>query len=179
MAKPLAALAACIAAFTAAVAARADRFELKDGGEVVGTTIQRTDGGDYTVRTPDGAEVTLARELLARVVEENDAAAEYQKRSRKAPDTAEAHRELAAWCREHKLLAEAEVHLARVVELDPTDEDARRSLGYQHVGDRWLTSDELMVDRGMKFYDGKYRTPQDIAIRERNKQQESVSVDWF
>ena len=27
-----------------------------------------------------------------------------------------------------------------------------------------------MAERGMVFYEGKFRTPQDIAIRERNKQ---------
>ena len=55
---------------------------------------------------------------------QDDIATEYQSRSRKAPDTADAHRELADWCREHKLIAEADHHLARVAELDPTDEDA-------------------------------------------------------
>jgi hypothetical protein len=177
--KILSIVAACLALLPVADAVRADVFELKDGGQVVGTVLQKSESGDYTVRTADGAEVTLARDLLQRVVEENDAEAEYREKSRRTPDTPEAHRELAAWCREHKLTDEAKVHLARVVELDPSDDDARRSLGYQRVGNRWLTDDELMIDRGMKFYDGKYRTPQDIAIRERDKREESVSIDWF
>jgi hypothetical protein len=157
----------------------ADIFQLKEGGEVSGAAVQKSDGGDYVVRTAEGAEVTLHRDMLQRVVEENGAMAEYLKRSRKAPDTAEAHRQLAAWCREQKLLTEADIHLARVAELDPTDEDARRSLGLQRVGDRWLNSDELMAQRGLQFFDGKYRTPQDIAIRERDKREGDVSVDWF
>jgi hypothetical protein len=164
---------------TLPIASRADVYELKDGGEVVGATIARTDDGHYTVRTSEGAEVQLDRQLVQRIVPQDEAAAEYVRRSRTAPDTAESHRELAEWCRQRKLITEADVHLARVAELDPTDEDARRSLGYQRVGNRWLSSDELMADRGMKFYDGKYRTPQDIAIRERNKQNEDTNVDWF
>ncbi|MBA3484417.1 MAG: hypothetical protein H0T51_21660 [Pirellulales bacterium] len=164
---------------TLPIAARADVYELKDGGEVVGATIARTDDGHYTVRTAEGAEVQLDRQLVQRIVPQNEAAAEYVRRSRTAPDTADSHRELAEWCRQRKMIAEADVHLARVAELDPTDDEARLSLGYRKVGNRWLSSDELMADRGMKFYDGNFRTPQDIAIRERNKQNEDTNVDWF
>ena len=171
--------AICLSTLTAAIAARADVYELKDGGEVVGATIARTDDGHYTVRTQEGAEVKLDRELVQRIVTQDDAATEYVTRSRKIPDTADAHRELAAWCRERKLIADADVHLARVAELDPNDDEVRRSLGYQRVGNRWLSGDQLMAERGMKFYDGKYRTPQDIAIRERSKLNEETNVDWF
>src|SRR5262245_10791128 len=98
-----------------AVPARGDVFELKDGGRVVGTTIGHADNGSYVVKTADGAELTLDRKQLQRVVPQDEAAAEYQRRSRSAPDTAAAHRELAAWCREHGLVAEADHHLRRVV----------------------------------------------------------------
>jgi hypothetical protein len=47
------------------------------------------------------------------------------------------------------------------------------------VGNRWLSSDELMAERGMVFYEGKWRTKQDVAIRERDKQATNVNVDWF
>jgi HEAT repeat protein len=159
--------------------ARADLFELKEGGQIEGQTVSRTDGGGYVVRTTHGAEITLDRQDLARIVERDPAYDEYIRRSRAAADTADAHRELAAWCREHKLLEEADHHLARVVELDPADEEARRSLGYLRVGNRWLTSGEMMAHRGMQFYDGKYRTRQDIAIRERNKERDAANVDWY
>lgn len=172
-------LAACSVWLGWGLPARGDVFELKDGGEVTGTALQKSDGGDYVVRTAEGAEVTLRRDMIQRVVEDAEGAAEYLRRSRQAPDTAEAHRELAAWCRQHKLVAEAEVHLARVVDLDPADEEARKSLGFQQVGNRWLNSDDLMTARGLQFFDGKYRTPQDIAIRQRNQQQKNVSIDWF
>jgi hypothetical protein len=158
---------------------RADTFELKDGGQVVGVAIGPPSDDGYVVKTADGAEVTIGRDLISRVVKEDAALAEYQARSRRMPDTAAAHRELAAWCRDQKLSEQAKVHLARVAELDPNDEEARRSLGYQRVGQRWLTSDQIMADRGMVFYEGKYRTKQDIAIRERNKEEEAANIDWF
>jgi hypothetical protein len=172
-------LAIYITALAASLTARADVYELKNGGEVVGETLERSEEGVYAIRTADGAEITLERALVERIVPQDEAAAEYLRRSRAMLDTAEAHRELAAWCREHRLLDEADHHLARVAELDPSDEDALRSLGYQRVGNRWLTRDELMAERGMVFYEGKWRTQQDAAIRERNKQTADTNIDWF
>jgi hypothetical protein len=166
-----------IALFSQSV--RADLFELKEGGEVVGNVVDRSESGDYVVRTSEGAEISLDRRSIQRIVQQNEATAEYLRKSRSAPDTIDAHRELAEWCRARKLLAEADHHLTRVADLDPNDEQARRSLGYRKVGNRWLTSDELMTERGMIFFDGKYRTRQDAALRDREKKQSSVNVDWF
>ncbi len=162
-----------------APAVRADLFELKDGGEVDGAVVDRSEAGDYVVRTSEGAEISLDRNSIQRIVQQDDATAEYRRKSRSSPDTVEAHRELAEWCRARKMLAEADHHLARVAELDPDDEEARQSLGYRKVGNRWLTSDELMTERGMIFFDGKYRTKQDAALRDRDQKQSSVNVDWF
>jgi hypothetical protein len=157
----------------------ADVYELKDGGQLVGDAVDRPEADGYVVRTPAGAEVTIARDQVRRIVQQDEVHAEYERRSRTAPDTADAHRELAAWCREHKLADEADHHLERVVDLDPTDEAARTSLGYLRVGGRWLTREEIMAARGLKFYEGKFRTPQDIAIRQRDQQADDADVDWF
>jgi hypothetical protein len=158
--------------------ARGDRFELKSGGTLVGTVIEQT-GSLYVIRTREGAEVTLNRLQLAKVAPENPAYEEYLQRSRALPDTLEAHRELAAWCREQQLTAENEHHLRRVLELDPQDEAARVGLGYQRRGGRWLTRDELMQARGLQMYEGKYRTAQEIALRQRKQLSERSSADWF
>ena len=166
-------------AWVAPATGRGDIYELKDGGAVVGEQIERLEDGDYLIKTTDGAQVTLARNQLERVVPQSDLVGEYERRSRTTPDTADGHRQLAAWCAERDLSEEADHHLARVAELDPNDEEARRSLGFQRVNGRWLTRDQMMAARGMKLHEGKYRTPQDVAIRERDKQQNAVEVDWF
>ena len=174
------ALSGLIALFAiAADRAPADTFELSGGGEVVGEIVDRPEGGDFVVRTVDGVQVTLSRSTVARTVQESEAKIEYAQRSRAAADTVASHRELAAWCREHGLAAEADVHFARLLELDPNDEAARRSLGYARVGKRWLTREQLMAAHGMRLYEGKYRTEQDIAIRQREAQYGAVETDWF
>jgi hypothetical protein len=163
----------------AAAPTRADVFELKDGGQVEGSLVDRSDDGLYRIRTTDGAELTLDRDQLQRVVPQNEALAEYATRSRATADTADAHRELAAWCREKGLLAEADHHLRRVVDLDPDDEDARRSLDQVRVGNRWLSQEDAMRARGLTMFDGRWRTAQDIAIRQRDGAVDEGEGNWF
>jgi hypothetical protein len=167
-----------IVLFAVASRAQADVFELKDGGQVTGELVERTEGGDYVVRTADGVQATLGRAQVQRIVPQDETTAEYERRSRTAPDTAEAHRELAEWSRQNGLTDEADHHLERVVDLDPEDEAARRSLGYERVGDRWLTREEQMAARGMVFFDGRWRTPQDVAVRQRDDAEGDVEAEW-
>jgi hypothetical protein len=168
-----------MSAWTVPAPCRGDVYELKDGGAVAGELVERRENGDYLIKTAEGAQVAVARQQLQRIVPRNKAADEYLVRSRTTPDTVDGHRKLAAWCNEHGLAAEADAHLARLAELDPNDQQARTSLGFQRVNGRWLTRDEVMQSRGLQMYEGKYRTPQDIAIRERDKLESSVAVDWF
>ena len=160
--------------------ASADIFQLKSGGQVTGVIVDRGTQGEFVVQTEGGAVVTLSRRQVANQVAQDKVDLQYAQRSRSLPDTAAAHRKLAAWCKENRLSKQARHHLQRIIELDPLDEAARLSLGYQKHRGRWLTRDEIMAARGLRKYsDGKYRTPQDIALRERTKQREQAETDWF
>jgi HEAT repeat protein len=160
-------------------AAWADVFELVDGGEVSGLLLARGENEEYVIRTDSGAELTLEKSQVRKVSPVGDNLLEYRQRSRTLPDTVEAHRALAQWCKEHELARFAEHHHQRILQLDPSDEEARKSLGYQEFQGRWLTRDQIMALRGMRMYDGDYRTEQDIALREREKQRDAVETDWF
>jgi hypothetical protein len=65
----------------------------------------------------------------------------YRARREKIPDTAQAHWQLAEWCEENGLAAEAKAHLAAVVRLNPSREEAWKKLGYQKPKGRWTTPD--------------------------------------
>jgi Pretoxin HINT domain len=69
--------------------------------------------------------------------------AEYRARRARLGDSADAHRKLAIWCREHGLTPEATAHLTVVTQLDPGRESAWKRLGYKKHGSRWLTATEL------------------------------------
>ncbi|MEM8944113.1 MAG: HEAT repeat domain-containing protein [Planctomycetota bacterium] len=159
--------------------ATADIFHLRTGGQLTGYVVKRVDNGDYLVKSDNGAVVTLSRRQIAKVVSQDDTDLLYQARSRATPDTVGGHRELADWCKANRRTKLAKQHLQRVIELDPQDEHARRSLGYQQHRGQWLNRTELMASRGMHKYDGDYRTPQDIALRERTKLREKTETDWF
>ena len=171
---------ACVATSLGGVqSAEGDIFRLKSGGQVTGVIVDRGKQGEYVVETDQGAVVTLSRKQVKKVVPQEKVDLQYVERSRTLPDTAETHRELASWCKENKLPKQRIHHLERLVELDPTDETARLSLGFQKHHGRWMTRDGIMTARGLRKYDGKFRTPQDIALRERTKKRELAQTDWF
>ena len=173
-----AALATSVCALGAGLAT-ADVFELSAGGEVRGSLVERTAEGVYVVRTEDGAQVSLAKGDIARIVQVDDNLAEYRRRARSIADTADGQRELARWCKERGLAEQAELHFDRLLQLAPDDEEARVGLGYQKSGGRWMTRAEIMAKRGMILHEGKYRTPQDVALRQRDAAAGAVDADWF
>ncbi len=165
--------------FAVSAPMKADIFELYNGGQIAGELVQRGDKGEYVVATDDGARVTLSKKQVRRHIREDARQLEYEKRSRRMLDTVAAHRELAAWCKQQQLAKLASHHLQRILELDPDDEQARQSLGYQRHEGRWLTRDQILAERGLRHFDGSYRTPQDIALREREKKRETAESNWF
>jgi hypothetical protein len=72
-----------------------------------------------------------------------EALAQYNALREKTPHTVAAQSKLAAWCEEHGLKAEAYVHYAEVVRLDPRREAAWRKLGYKKHGNRWMTEAQI------------------------------------
>lgn len=159
--------------------AQADTYQLKTGGEVVGTLVERGDQGSYVVKTVEGVKLTLPRFDVVKIIPENPALLEYESRARSLPDTVEAHRQLAAWCTENRLNEQADHHWQRLLKIDPADQQARESLDYQRHGNRWMTREQIMQERGLVMYRGRYRTPQDIALREAQEQAEKVEADWY
>lgn len=160
------------------VAALADIVELKNGGRVEGKVVDDADRGSILVELADGGRLTVERPRIARIVTLTPADEEYRRRAPTAADTVPAQWALAMWCRDQKLAAELLRHLQRVVELDPAHEEARQLLGFREVKGEWLTPDEIMQGRGMVMYQGKYYTPQDIELFERNKVIKEKEFAW-
>lgn len=158
---------------------RADVFQLVDGGTVQGTLLKRGERGEYVIKTREGAELVLADKQVANHQSQSEYQADYEARSRVLPDTVAAHRAMVSWCKAHHLSDLVDHHLHKILELDPNDEKARASLGYQRLMGKWMTREEFMADRGMLFFDGAYRTAQDIALRKRELALEAASQDWY
>jgi hypothetical protein len=90
-------------------------------------------------------------EVVARRLQGDPARAaaldEYHKRREAIADTAEAHWQLAQWCEQAGLATEAQVHLAAVVRLNSSREDAWKKLGYRRQDGRWVSTKELKAAR--------------------------------
>lgn len=82
-----------------------------------------------------------------------DALATYNGLREKTPHTVAAQSKLAAWCEAHGLKAEAYVHYAEVVRLDPKREAAWRKLGYKKYGNQWMTEAEIAEAERQKKLD--------------------------
>lgn len=86
---------------------------------------------------------------------------DYAREAQKYAATAEDQFRLALWCLEKGHMAEYRAQLARVIELDPDHEDARKRLGYRKWNDQWLTRDEFWEAQGYVKYRGRYVLPQE------------------
>jgi hypothetical protein len=160
--------------------ARADVIELTTGGRVEGRLLESADGDNdvQVIELGAGARLAIPRSQIARVNSTSDADAEYEKLARSAPDTVEAHEQLAEWCRERKMRERMQRHFERVLELDPNHEAARIALGFRKRDGQWMTRDEIMDDRGLVLYGGRYITPQAAELLERQKEVKSEQADW-
>ncbi|MEM8866572.1 MAG: HEAT repeat domain-containing protein [Planctomycetota bacterium] len=155
-----------------------DVVELSGGRRLAGSVPEDQSRATLTIELEEGGLLTLDRDQIARVATESPAMVEYRRRAPTAPDTVESHLALAKWCQERRLRDAYRLHLERVIQLDPTHEEARSLLGYQKHGGRWLTRDQVMTARGMIRYEGDYRTRQEIVLLERNQQAKESNAAW-
>ncbi|HJQ78957.1 MAG TPA: HEAT repeat domain-containing protein [Lacipirellulaceae bacterium] len=160
--------------------ARGDVFELANGGRVEGRLVESADGNDKNVviEFAGGGRISIPRSQVARVDTISAEEAEYQKQSRSAPDTVEAHWELAEWCSQRKMRNQARLHLERIIELDPNHEQARGLLGYRKKDGQWMTRDDVMDGRGLVMYEGRFVTRQHVELLEREKEKKVSEADW-
>ncbi len=80
---------------------------------------------------------------VPRRARDNEQLAAYRKLRNALVDTADNHRELATWCRKHKLPDEERIHWAKVLEFDQNDAEALKGLGLQLVDGRLLTRKQI------------------------------------
>ncbi len=149
-------------------------FLLKSGGRIEGEVLnpQRERGQPWQVKTEKGVRLALADSSVSRVIVKTDWDRQYEALAAKLENTALAHWELAEWCKEAGLSEQRKRHLQAVIGIDPNHEEARRALGYQRFGSRWLTQEEHQLSQGYVKYKGTWRTKQEVEIATRGEQYE-------
>jgi hypothetical protein len=166
----------CLAAVVCLLCSRskAEVFILKSGGRIEAEHLNpnRERGQPYYIRTESGVRLALADSAVARVIVKSELDKQYEALAAKLDNTVDGHWNLAEWCKEIGLPDQRKKHLQAVIALDPNHEDARKALGYQRFGSRWLTQDEHMQSMGYVKYKGAWRLRQEIEIASRQEQQE-------
>jgi hypothetical protein len=177
----LAALLLVTSGWLTADRARAEVFHLANEGTIRGELLNKDEipRKQYIIATADGGQVTLDRAQVVKVAHERPEELEYERIRPTYPDTVEGQWKLAEWCRENKLGDARKVHLERIIELDPEHLQARRALGYGREGNRWVTQEQLMTERGYKFYKGKWVLPQEIVLEEQSRKVELAEKEWI
>ncbi|NIL96250.1 MAG: hypothetical protein GTO53_02770, partial [Planctomycetales bacterium] len=171
----------CFFVWLSAAPLDADIFALHNGGEIRGEWVNRQQPQQkvYVIRPFAGGEITLAATAVARVVAQDPTEIAYERVRLQHDDTVAGNWELAEWCRQNRLSAQRQEHLERIVELDSDHEQARRLLGYQRVGNRWLTEEQIMTERGMVKYKGRWITPQQLRLLEGEQQKKLAEQEWY
>jgi hypothetical protein len=162
----------CVVVAAAPHAARAEVFVLKSGGRVEGEHLNpnREAGNPYLVRTNDGVRLALADSTIFRVIVKTDVDKQYEAMLPKLANTVEAQWGMAEWCKEAGLSEQRKRHLQAVVAIDPNHAEARKALGYQRYGTRWLTSEQFLESHGYVRSKGAWRLRQEIEIEDRETQ---------
>lgn len=179
MLQRLSILLALALAFCANLASCADVVQLEGGGRVVGEVVreEKTSRSDLAIESRWGR-IVFQRKQVESLTAETPAHTEYRRRAPTVSDTADSQFALAMWCRDNGLADEMREHLTRVVELSPDHEQARLHLGYQRVGEQWLTRNERLAARGLVRSKGDFRTRQEIEILQRQEMLRQIELDW-
>ncbi|MGQ9762260.1 MAG: HEAT repeat domain-containing protein [Thermogutta sp.] len=159
----------------------ADIVVLQGGGRIVGQIVAPSPNEkdeSVTVQTEDSALISVPKSEVKEIIRLGDVQAEYQKLRREIADTVEDHWKMAEWCRDHNLTKERQVHLKRIIELDPEHQRARALLGYQKIGGEWKTREEIMKSMGYVLYKGRWMLPQQVQLEQEREQQTTVQREW-
>jgi hypothetical protein len=163
--------------------ARADSISLNNGGEIRGELLAGSMGAErgstVSIRTLSGANVSVQRNEVAAVVRRRPVLEEYETRRRRAADTVVGQWELAEWCRLNSLPKERQVHLQRVVQVDPEHVAAHRGLGHIRQQGRWMSPNERMASRGLVKHKGKDILPQELELIQEADRISAAERSWL
>lgn len=156
-----------------------DAVQLHSGGQIEGK-VSRVESAKspYTLIEVDARlKVAIPDNQVSRVAE-SAALTEYRQRVAGTPQQAEDQFNLARWCQQSGLRAQARHHLQRTVRIDPTHDRARAALGYVSHDGKWVRLEDLQKSRGLVRIAGKYRVPAEWMITQAQEAADKATKNW-
>jgi len=149
--KPLALAAILVAA---AGAARADEVVLRNGARFEG---QVKESGDTVTVVMDFGSMTFKKIDVARVVRSTSALAEFDAKILDLKvDDLEGRYKLGLWARQKELNQRAQKTFEEILVRDPEHAGAREALGYRKHEGRWLSEDQIKIEKGLELFRGEW-----------------------
>ncbi len=147
-------LAAVAILAAAAGAARADEVVLRNGARFEG---QVKESGNTVTVVMDFGSMTFKKMDVARIERGVSALTEFDtKVTALKADDLEGKFTLAVWARNKDLHHRARKLFEEVLLRDPDHAGAREALGYRKHEGRWLTDDEIRIERGLVLFRGEW-----------------------
>jgi hypothetical protein len=147
-----------------AAAAAADVVTTKDGLTLEGATTKSADGS--VVVATDAGDVRLAASAVASIAAgEGPRTAGKRALAAIAKDDAAAAYRLAASLESQGVSDVAREAYERVLATDADHAAARRALGFERIGDRWLTSAQAKERSGLVLWRGEWLLPAELPVR--------------
>ena len=168
--------------------APADVITLQSQGVLRGEVVEQAESPadpaeemaeSLTIETLSGTRIRVATDQVRHVERRPIILEEYELRRRQTEDTVEAQWELAEWARRNRLTDQQQVHLERVVALEPDHEAARSALGHVKQDGRWRDRAEIMAERGLVQYRRRWVTPQERDLMIKLETQREEESDWL
>ncbi len=151
-----------------AAAALADEILLTNGNRIEGIVSSDEPKPEKITVEIGAGEVVLDAGDVVRVRKGRTRLHEYYERREKIKDSREAGDFflLALWAKEYKCVKFVRPLCEKVIALEPDHEGARRELGHEKVGGKWMTPEEAMAARGMVRFEGRWITEAEKALIE-------------
>lgn len=157
----------------------ADELVLKSGARLAGeASSERCSKGTHSFRSNHGVQFSVSIDSVAESVDELPQSETYRELAPTIADSPPDHWKLAEWCRRQGLLSERNLHLRRIIELQPDHLAARRALGYSHIDGKWATQRQVLRERGYVYHHGRWRLSQEVALMEERRRKREIHFQW-
>ena len=145
--------------------ANADTIYLKSGSKFEGKVEEK--GDQVVLHLENGSKMSFPKDMVVHIARGPAPWEVYAQKVKKLQaDDADAHLEMAKWCRGKKLRRRAARHLEATIKLRPDDAEAHKLLGHEKFEGKWMTREETLKAKGYVEVKGKWMSPEEYAAHQ-------------
>lgn len=166
--------------FAPSLLAQFERQSVAGGGALFGAVLNpdASDEQGVQIAVTGGGQIVLDPHLVEKQEKLRPEEISWRLTAPGIADTVEANENYARVCRDNGLPQQARRHWERVVELDPNNELARRTLGYVKLDGVWMSERERKEQLGYESFGGRSMTAQEAALERQQNENKKQIAAW-